>query len=258
MGRKKKDGRRNGPPVLSPDSRLHSAKIESITVGGVTVPQENAWATLAGVVRTEDGQLLSFPHPHIPSFYLTEAKRMRDKGRKDLHHCLKHTKSGGSIGGRQITTQKTAVDAIGSLAIAVLLAAASLEALANECISLLDDEATVTVKRRKELVDVDKNHMERTLSVEEKFDLVVPLVSERSSIKGTTAWETLQRLIHIRNEIVHVKNRGQSQDPDDPSVFGQMILGQTLECIEDAVEVVEAAHPTAIMELARTELGFAN
>ena len=256
--RKKDKGRRNGRPSLTPDSRIHAAKIESVTVDGVTVPQENAWATLLGVVRTKEGDLLAFPHPHIPGFYLTEAKRMRDKGRKELVHSLKHTKPGGQMGGRQITTQKTAVDAIRNLAVAVLLAAAGLEAIANECISRLEDDVTVRVERGKEMVEAPKSKMERTLSVGEKFDLVVPLVSQRPSIKGTAAWESLRRLSHMRNEIVHVKKRGQSQDPEQPSVFGQIVLGQTLECIDDAVNVVEAAFPDVIMDVAREELGMAN
>ncbi len=257
MGGKRKKHGRTGPLPNQPDVRLHAVQIGSITEHGVVIPQENAWATLSGIVRQDDGTSVLFPHPFIPGFYLTEAMRIRKRGGNLLRQSLSQTRTDPNTGAQHVTMTKHLLDAISDLSIAVLLAVAGLEAIANECINRLDDQATVSIKKQGEVVEIAKVAMERGLSLKAKFDRVIPTVSGRPSIKGTAAWETLNRLTEMRNELVHVKNRGYSMDPDEPSIFGRIILGRTLTCVDDALFVVDAAFPDILFPQTRKDLGLA-
>jgi hypothetical protein len=100
----------------------------------------------------------------------------------------------GSGERQRVTREKTALDAIGDLAVAVLLSAAALEAVANECIAQLEDTVTIQLERRGEIQIIAKADMERRLSLKEKFHLIVPMLSGLPSIKGTKAWKALKRV----------------------------------------------------------------
>jgi hypothetical protein len=59
--------------------------------------------------------------------------------------------------------------------------------------------------------------MERRLRLEEKLDLAVPLATGRPSIKGRSEiWTRFKRLSDLRNEVVHLKERGRTNDPGLP------------------------------------------
>jgi hypothetical protein len=90
MATKRKRARRPTKPK-TPDPRLTATQVLSINRDGVEVPQQGAWATLVGRVRTDDGTELMFPHPHIPTFYLLEVTMIRDRGERAREQALLQT-----------------------------------------------------------------------------------------------------------------------------------------------------------------------
>lgn len=54
--------------------------------------------------------------------------------------------------------------------------------------------------------------MVRRLGISEKLTLAVPLLPDGENFKGTRPWERYRHLKRLRNDLVHVKQRG--YDPD--------------------------------------------
>ena len=94
----------------------------------------------------------------------------------------------------------------------------------------------------------DLAEMVRRLSIGEKLELSVPLLDQGRSTKGTEPWRRFVHLKRLRDELVHVKDRGYSKDPDQPSAYGQLMLGAGDNCVEDASSVVLAARPGFLPE----------
>ena len=154
-----------------------------------------------------------------------------------------------------VSDDSLAIDAIGKLGSAVILATAAIEAYANEVIDYLPPEATVEIERRKEQVTVAQPDMVRRLGLEEKLDLAVPLRTQRPSIKSREPWERFKRLNQLRGEVVHVKRRGRTDDPDLPSALGRLLLGEGSSCVEDAAAVIAANDPKWLPEATRLPSG---
>jgi hypothetical protein len=60
----------------------------------------------------------------------------------------------------------------------------------------------------------------------------------------------------LRGEVVHVKARGRTDDPDVASVLGRLLLGEGSSCIEDAAAVIVAYEPDWLPEPTRKELSL--
>lgn len=89
-----------------------------------------------------------------------------------------------------------------------------------------------------------KSDMVRRLNLEEKLTRAVPLLPDGANIKGTRPWERYLHLKRLRDELVHVKERGYSPDPDEPTAYDRLLLGHGDDCVEDAVSVAAGARPT--------------
>jgi hypothetical protein len=88
------------------------------------------------------------------------------------------------------------------------------------------------------------------LGISEKLDRAVPLHEAGGSPKGSAAWEKYVHLKRLRDDLVHVKARGYSSDPHEPSAYSKLLLGAGDECVEGAVALVEAARPGFLDERA--------
>lgn len=85
--------------------------------------------------------------------------------------------------------------------------------------------------------------MVRWLSGDDKYKLVFRLVDGGETIAGTTAWERYLALKDLRDELVHIKERGLQTDADQPSAYDRLMLGEADSCVADAIAVVEGAWP---------------
>jgi hypothetical protein len=71
----------------------------------------------------------------------------------------------------------------------------------------------------------------------------VPLLTGRPSVKGGKAWHRFVHLKRLRDDLVHVKDRGYSNDPAPPSVYGRLILGEGDTCVAEAAALILELRP---------------
>ncbi len=175
--------------------------VEVVAQGGVPVTEETRIFAIEPI-RLDGGGELWFQSPHVQPFYLLTAKLYRDRAEPKRIAAVTATTETPD-GTLRPLDPRGAFDAIEGLTISVILAAAAIEAHANDMISRLDENAQVTVTRRGIAVVYERVSMERSLGLEQKLDLVGPLFSGRPSIKGTSPWEAFRRVVDLRNELVH-------------------------------------------------------
>jgi hypothetical protein len=208
---------------------------------------------LVSPLRLRDGEVVSFGAPDVVAFFLIEAKKARDKGERRRKAALR-SRTDNTDGSVHLGNEAAVLDALAALTTAVLSSFSAVEALANTCIDDLPDNALLALEKNGVVTDVDKDAMVRSLRISEKLDRAVPLLTGAPSIKGTKAWERYVHLRRMRDNLVHVKQRGYSKDPDEPTVFGMLLRGDASDCVEDAVAVVDALRPDWLTEGAREKL----
>jgi hypothetical protein len=104
--------------------------------------------------------------------------------------------------------------------------------------------ATITLERRDGTERViGRDDMVRELGIVEKLDRAVPLLTGRSSAKGGKAWHRFVHLKRLRDDLVQVKDRGYSPDPDQPFVYGRLILGEGDACVVEAASLIRELRP---------------
>jgi len=229
------------PPEDADDPRAVVIGVKEI--GGVPV-EEPTNVVVVEPVRLESGETLMFQSPFVVPLYLLKATKLRDRA-EPLRHKALHKPVATPDGTLRPRRPTPVFDALEDLALSVFLAAAAIEAYANFAISRLPENAMVELPRRVggETVYVvrEKNGME-WLSLSEKVTLAVPILTGRPSIKGTKAWEAFRKVKRLRNAIVHVR-RDVHNDPERPSPFGRLLLGEGSRAPEEAVSVIEALEP---------------
>jgi hypothetical protein len=237
-----------------PDPRSTFAEVQAH--GGVAV-EEGTFMVVVEPIRLDAGAVLMFQSPHVVPFYLLTAKELRDRAEPKRIAALTKTVTtpDGSLRPRRPADSFGALE---GLALAVILSACAIETYANDAIRRLPDDAMVEVPTRLggETVPVmrDKTRMD-WLSIGEKLTRAVPLLTGRESIKGTVAWQAFRRVNKLRNALVHVESVPRN-DPDDPGLFGKLMLGEGSKSPEDAASVIEALEPGWLPKHVRRPLGL--
>jgi hypothetical protein len=208
-------------------------------------------------IRLQSGEELYFQSPFVVPFYLLTAKKLRDRAEPKRTAAL----------GKTVTTPdgtlrplkpSDSFDALEGLALSVILSACAIEAYANDAIRRLPDDAMVEVPTRLggETVPVMRNKAAMDwLTIPDKLNRVVPLLTGRESIKGTQAWQAFRRVNKLRNALVHVESVARN-DPDDPGPFGKLMLGEGSKAPEAAASVIEALEPGWMPEHVRPLVGL--
>jgi hypothetical protein len=218
-----------------PDPRLVATRVTS---------GDGGWILNLSLAAMSDGRELRWYPPQSVAFALIEAKRFRDRGvtsREAIMGALVARPDGAWAPADPSQT----LDCVSDLHVAVLYAFTAVESLANHSIDQLEDDATVQVENWKgEEVAVPKSEMVRRLGISEKLSRVVPMLDDGVNIKGTRTWERYRHLKGLRDELVHVKERGYTPDPQQLTAYDRLLLGDADPCVEDAVAVVTGARPT--------------
>lgn len=217
---------------------------------------EDTFVVVVEPIRLDGGADLYFQSPHVVPFYLLTAKSLRDRAEPKRQAAINKTVTTPDATLRPLRPSDS-FDALEGLALGVILAACAIEAYANDVIRRLPDDATVEVPTRRggETVVVMRGKAAMDwLSIGEKLVRVVPALTGRESIKGTTAWQSFRRVNKLRNALVHVESRARN-DPTDPGPFGRLMLGEASTAPEDAASVIEALEPGWLPEHVRAELG---
>src|SRR5438445_68235 len=111
-----------------PDPRLPTFRIEAI--GGVPV-KEDTFIFLVDRLRLPDGKVLAWHAPLVPSFYLLTAKWLVDEGeaeRRQVLDSIVPASERDEYADMNVSNDSLAMDAIGKIASAVILAAGAIEA----------------------------------------------------------------------------------------------------------------------------------
>jgi hypothetical protein len=232
-----KAGRRASErPERGKDPRLIAVRVTAMD--GENLPPD-AWAQVLSPVKMDDGRELVWYPPQPIAFNLIEAKRFRDRGvkaRRNIMCKLKKRPSGNAL---QPANSTTVLNCIRDLQSGVLFAFTAIESLANHAIDMLDSNFSLTFKKRS----VPKKNLARDLGLDDKLKLVVPKLDGGQKIAGTTVWDKYRDLKLLRDELVHVKERGLDSDPTRRTAYDRLLVGDADQCVEDAIAIVEGAWP---------------
>lgn len=244
MSKKRKRRRATRTARERPERAQDPRLVATLVTGpvGIEGVRPGDWMVAVSPVRLPDGRVLAYHPPQPVAFNLIEAKRHRDRGASQRRAILGNLRA-SKDGNYRPHNSHAAVDCLSDLVGAVLHAFTAIESFANHSIDQPDDDATVTVERQGEEVAIAKEAMVRRLAITEKLELAVPLLPDGNPTKGTAAWGHFVHLKRLRDDLVHVKERGFSSDPDKPAAYGQLMLGAGDECVEEAVALVQAARP---------------
>jgi hypothetical protein len=219
-------------PSDRPDPRWRAAALADGTNYGFVIEP----------VRFDDGQVVHLPHPLAGRFKLLTALEFLRRAEAARVEALRDPLV-VEDGGLRLREPERLFDAYGDLIAGVLVAYAGIEAYANEAIERLDGEFVLRIERDGEERAISKDDLARRLSLAEKLDRIVPIVASRRSIKGLAVWEEFRRLRSLRDALVHLKRRGYSTNPDQPSEFGRLARGEAATAVRIAARVIEAAEP---------------
>ncbi len=238
--RKRKRAKRAARPAKDRPERGKDPRLVAVPareMDGEELPP-GTWVQVLSPVLMDDGRELLWYPPQPVAFNLVEAKRARDRGaksRRNIMAKLKRRPSGDAV---QPINSTTVLNCIRDLQSAVLYSFTAIESLANHAIDMLDDDFTMVLKkktyRKRDLVG---------LGIDEKLKRVVPKMDGAQKVAGTTAWERYLKLKFIRDELLHVKERGLDSDPKKRTAYDRLLVGEADRCVDDAVAVVEGAWP---------------
>jgi hypothetical protein len=212
------------------------------------IARKGDWVLAVSQTRLPDGRVLSWHSPQPVALNLLEAHRLAvrgARGRRKAMAQLRRRDDGtyGPVNGR------TVIDCVADLQQAVFCAFAAVESLANHAVDMLDPATEVVDGRRtftgSEIV---------RLSVDEKLKRVLPMMSGGRSPAGGAAWPRYRALKHLRDELVHVKERGYGPDPAVNSAYDRLVLGHGDDCAQVARAVIDAAWPGWLPEHVVEEL----
>jgi hypothetical protein len=236
MARKKK---RRRDRAAGADRRTRA--VDAMARDGVPLEAPERLVALQPV-RADDGQLVYFPAPFVWTLNLDLARRLRDRGERARRQAWRGPLSPIEVPERgpakAADNEKAANDALAYISAAVFLA---FEAFANEMIERLPPGTTVKVGSK----EVERDDMPRELSIEDKLKRAVPLATSRRVAGDSRLWGKFSALKQLRDELVHLKERGYSPDPDAPSPYSRLMRGDASGCVDDAVELIGAMEGTA-------------
>ena len=137
------------------------------------------------------------------------------------------------------------------LQMAVLFGFTAIESLVNHAIEMLDEDFKLT-RRGKVL---PKSRLVRELGVDDKLKRVIPRCEGGKTIAGTEIWERYRGLKFLRDELLHVKQRGMEPDPRKLTAYDRLLVGEADTCAEDARAVIEGAWPSFLPDHVLEALG---
>jgi hypothetical protein len=250
--RKRASRRASERPERGQDPRLAAAEVVEDVDQGL---KQGDWVVGVSPVNLVDGRTLIWPSPQPIAFNLVEAKRAVRRGARERFKIMSQLKCREGDARYSPPFRRETIDAIGDLQVAVLGSFTAIESFANHAIDRLIEvkDEDVEVKREDGQM-VSGESLVRRLRLEEKFKLIFPLLEGGRNIAGTAAWEDFRYLKLLRDELVHVKKRGVNSDPDTPTAYDRLMLGDGDDCVERAIHIIDGAWQDFLPPLTRTAL----
>lgn len=186
---------------VSPSGTLHKA--------GAAVE----WTTFI----SHRGDDLSFPVPSPPALLLSLAHRLAEDSRP-LFARLSELASG-------IEHEADLFSLIENTMGSIVFSITALEAFANQSIPADFEWRTTRQDGRFDEV-YSREQIERFVSLDRKFNEILPTILGVKSPKGTVIWQRYRELAHLRDRVVHLKNSElEPVDHPVPENLWSMVLG---------------------------------
>jgi hypothetical protein len=240
-------------PDNPPDPRLFATTLaEDWTSPWTGNKYRKGSPVLPNAVFPVDGNLATFFVPQVVSFNLIEASKRLRRAERLRRQALSQTMAIPGAPDR-LTNVGAVLDCLSESTTAVLLSFAAIEGMANSSIDELQEDAEVIVNRRGIDVVTAKDNMVRRLSLAEKLDLVVPMLTARPSVKGSQGWQDFVLLRRLRDDLVHMRTGPQS-DPDRPTAYARIMAGEASDCVQRAANIVRSTRPEFLTEAVNKQL----
>jgi hypothetical protein len=228
--RKTTSGTYSRGPRERPDPRTRHT--HAVAENGVEYPEPHRLVIMQPL-RTGSGENVYFPAPFAWVLLIDVARQFRDRGEQARRRAWRSLVPFAD--GEASVDEVSSNDATAYLSAAVVLAFNAIEAYANEQIERLPE--TATVKRGSE--EIAKADMARRLNIDDKLKKAIPQLLDRKAVAGdATLWGRFVALKDLRDEIVHLKERGYSTDLDAPSAYARLMQGDAATCPEDAADLI--------------------
>lgn len=167
--------------------------------------------------RIKNGRYVDFALPSSPALFLNVARSACQKI-KDADPGLMFYKWQNT---RIPINHSYVFDYFESFASHVVFAFTALEAFANESIP---ENYTFQTERRGEPVILNKKEIERSVSLDEKLDIILPDAFGVASPKGKKPWGHYRELKTMRDRIIHLKSVDRlASGHEQKSVWGMML-----------------------------------
>ena len=183
---------------------------------GQTAPK-GSQLTLVSVVQLNKKKKLSIALPNATALCLNISKRSWNEAR-EIRKASKIDSSLKSDVGFE--SHSNAFDYVERVMESVVMAFTALEAFVNE---IIPDEYETHRKSEVILEVMNKNQIERWLSLDEKLSSILPDVLDTKTPKGSRCWQGYRKLKTIRDRIIHMKKEDRrSSGPDIPTLWHEL------------------------------------
>ena len=179
-----------------------------------------------GIVDYKSGTV-AFGIPNATALFLNLAKRHYDEAFNIAQHFL----SGTSL------VDDDSFSFLENIMASIVFSYTSLEAFANEEIP----ESFVYIKNSKgRKMKYNKSKIERSISLGEKIENILPKILKVSSPKGNKVWDDFINLQELRHRIIHMKSVDREQTKYTPnSVWSNLIKDSIPNSVPIAKEIID-------------------
>ncbi|WP_188150708.1 hypothetical protein [Teredinibacter waterburyi] len=184
------------------------------------VAPRGSQVTRRSIAKLNKNKHVSIVLPNATALCLSSAKRSWDSAQK----IRKRSGIDSSIK-KEVSFESTSesFDYIEAVMESIVMSFTALEDFVNENIP---DDYLYHCNRKSEIIleTLDKQEIERWLSLDEKLSIVLPQSRNMETPKGQRCWEGYRELRKIRDRIIHMKKEDRrSSGPEIPTIWHKLL-----------------------------------
>jgi hypothetical protein len=184
------------------------------------VVQKGSQITRRSMAKLNKNKFVSIVLPNATALCLSSSKRSWN----DAQRIRKISNIDGSIKQEvEFATTADSFDYIERVMESIIMAFTALEAFVNE--NIPDDYEYHSNKKNTIILEImDKQAIERWLSLDEKLSVVLPASRNVESPKGKKCWQGYRDLKTTRDRIIHMKKEDRrSSGPEIPTLWHKLL-----------------------------------
>jgi hypothetical protein len=184
------------------------------------VVQKGSQITRRSMAKLNKNKFVSIVLPNATALCLSSSKRSWN----DAQRIRKISNIDGSIKQEvEFSTTADSFDYIERVMESIIMAFTALEAFVNE--NIPDDYEYHSNKKNTIILEImDKQAIERWLSLDEKLSVVLPASRNVESPKGKKCWQGYRDLKTTRDRIIHMKKEDRrSSGPEIPTLWHKLL-----------------------------------